>query len=95
MKTKVALDRAGITVNKNLIPYDPRSPKVTSGIRIGTPALTSRGFGEAEMETVGKLIGRVLRSPHDEMQLAAVRNAVQDLTDAFPVPGIVNEGGIW
>ena len=58
-----ALDRAGITVNKNLIPYDPQPAKVTSGIRLGTPALTSRGFGLAEMETIGRLIGRVLRSP--------------------------------
>jgi glycine hydroxymethyltransferase len=92
---EIALDQAGITVNKNLIPYDPRSPKVTSGIRIGTPALTSRGFREAEMEMVGTLIGRVLRSPDDEIQLETVRNEVQDLTDAFPVPGVGNKGGIW
>lgn len=92
---ETALDQAGITVNKNLIPYDPRSPKVTSGIRIGTPALTSRGFREAEMETVGTLIGRVLRSPDDKVQLETVRNEVQDLTNAFSVPGIGKEGGIW
>jgi len=83
-----ALDRAGITVNKNLIPYDPQPAKVTSGIRVGTPALTSRGFGVAEMETVGKLIGQVLRSPSDETEFEAVRCEVRALTEAFPVPGI-------
>ena len=85
-----ALDRAGITVNKNLIPYDPRPAKVTSGIRVGTPALTSRGFGESEMETIGRLIGRVLRSPGDETELAAVRSEIRALTEAFPVPGITS-----
>ena len=88
-----ALDRAGITVNKNLIPFDPQSAKVTSGIRLGTPALTSRGFGAAEMETVGKLIGRVLRSPGDEAELEAVRVEVLLLTEAFLVPGIAPNGG--
>jgi glycine hydroxymethyltransferase len=88
-----ALDRAGITVNKNLIPYDPRSANVTSGVRIGTPALTSRGFGVAEMYTVGKLIGRVLRSHGDEKELAAVRKEVLTLTEAFPVPGIPPDNG--
>lgn len=85
---ETALDQAGITVNKNLIPYDPQSPKITSGIRLGTPALTSRGFGLAEMEIIGSLIGRVLRAPDDAFELAAARGAVQELTDAFPVPGI-------
>jgi glycine hydroxymethyltransferase len=83
-----ALDQAGITVNKNLIPFDPRSAKVTSGIRLGTPALTSRGFGVAEMYVVGQLIGRVLRSPDDERELATIRDEVQSLAEAFPVPGI-------
>jgi glycine hydroxymethyltransferase len=88
-----ALDRAGITVNKNLIPYDPRPAKVTSGIRVGTPALTSRGFGLVELETVGKLIGRVLRSPGDETELSAVWSEVRALTEAFPVPGIAPDYG--
>ena len=88
-----ALDQAGITVNKNLIPYDPRPAKVTSGIRVGTPALTSRGFGLAEMATVGKLIGRVLRSPGDETELSAVWSEVRALTEAFPVPGIEPDYG--
>jgi glycine hydroxymethyltransferase len=89
-----ALDRAGITVNKNLIPYDPRSAKVTSGIRIGTPALTSRGFDVADMQIVGALIAWVLRSPDDEDVLAVVREEVQALTEEFPVPGILDERGI-
>jgi glycine hydroxymethyltransferase len=86
-----ALDQAGITVNKNLIPYDPKPAKVTSGIRVGTPALTSRGFGLAEMKIVGAFIGRVLRTPSDETALAAVQSDVQDLTAMFPVPGFLAE----
>jgi len=86
-----ALDQAGITVNKNLIPYDPQPAKVTSGIRVGTPALTSRGFSLAEMELVSALIGRVLRAPFNETELAAVRSDVQELTETFPVPGILAE----
>ena len=87
---EVALDRAGITVNKNMIPFDPEPPKVTSGIRVGSPALTSRGFGVDEMAVVGALIGRVLRAPDDERVLDAVRAEVAELTSAFPVPGIPN-----
>jgi len=83
-----ALDRASITVNKNLIPYDPQPAKVASGIRLGTAALTSRGFGVDEMGKVGKLIGQVLRAPGDEAVLADVRSEVKELADAFPVPGI-------
>jgi len=86
-----ALDQAGITVNKNLIPYDPQPAKVTSGIRVGTPALTSRGFSLAEMELVSALIGRVLRAPFNKTELAAVWSDVQELTETFPVPGILAE----
>jgi len=85
---ETALDRAGITVNKNLIPYDSQPASITSGIRVGTPALTSRGFSVAEMNEVGKMIAEVLRSPDNESKLAAVRSEVCALTDAFPVPGI-------
>ncbi|HLV44327.1 MAG TPA: serine hydroxymethyltransferase, partial [Aggregatilineales bacterium] len=88
---EVALDEAGITVNKNMIPYDPQPPKVTSGIRVGAPALTSRGFGTDEMRRVGELIGRVLHAPEDESVLAAVRAEVEELTAGFPVPGITGE----
>jgi glycine hydroxymethyltransferase len=82
-----ALDRAGITVNKNLIPYDPQPARITSGIRVGTPALTTRGFGPDEMALIGALIGRVLRSPSDERVLSAVRAEVRAVASAFPVPG--------
>ena len=71
----------------------PRSAKVTSGIRVGTPALTSRGFGVNEMETVGTLIGQVLRSPDDEAELATILSEVHALTDVFPVPGIAHNNG--
>lgn len=84
------LDQAGITVNKNLIPYDPQPPKVTSGIRVGTAALSSRAFGADEMVRVAELMGRVLRDPGDQTKQAAVRAEVQELTRSFPVPGIVN-----
>jgi glycine hydroxymethyltransferase len=83
-----ALDKAGITVNKNLIPYDPQPAKVTSGIRVGTPALTSRGLAVDEMKVVGKLIGRVLKAPEDERVLSTIRREVVELLGPFPVPGI-------
>jgi glycine hydroxymethyltransferase len=86
---ETALDEAGITANKNLIPYDPATAKVTSGIRLGTPALTSRGMGTGEMGKVGELIGRVLHAPDDESVLAAVRAEVEEMTSSFPVPGII------
>lgn len=85
---EVALDKAAITANKNMIPYDPQPPKVTSGIRLGSPALTSRGFGPDEMRAVGGLIGRVLRAPDDEAVLVSVREEVHELVASFPVPGL-------
>lgn len=81
-----ALDRAGITVNKNAIPFDPRSPFVTSGIRIGTAAVTTRGMGPDEMRQIAKWILSVLRSPGDEPLLRQVRQEVRELTARFPVP---------
>ncbi len=78
------LDRAGITVNKNTVPGDPQSPFVTSGIRLGTPALTTRGFAEPEMERVADLIDTVLTS-RDEAALSRVKEDVRGLTDAFPL----------
>ena len=78
------LDRAGITVNKNTIPDDPQSPFVTSGIRLGTPALTTRGMGTAEMRRVAELIDRVLISP-DDVTIARVKREVGELTHAFPL----------
>ena len=85
---ETALDAAGITANKNTIPYDEQRPTVTSGVRIGTPALTTRGMREAEMAEVARLIGRVLDAVDDESVRAAVRSDVQDLASAFPIPGI-------
>jgi glycine hydroxymethyltransferase len=84
---QAALDRAGITLNKNQIPGDPRSPFVTSGLRIGTPAVTTAGMGEAEMAHIARLIGRVLRRPDDEAEGAAVRDEVATLCSKFtPYP---------
>ena len=82
-----ALDAAGITLNKNQIPGDARSPFVTSGIRIGTPAVTTAGMREPEMAEIAKLIGRVLRDPSDTAEGAAVREEVATLCSKFtPYP---------
>ena len=80
-----ALGKAGITVTKNMIPWDPEKPMTTSGIRVGTPALTTRGMGPAEMKAVAKLIGRALDAPTDEQALARVHGEVKDLCKQFPM----------
>jgi len=80
-----ALEAAGITVNKNTIPYDPNPPLVASGIRIGSPALTTRGMKEAEMETVGDFIADMLRAPDDAQVHAEVRRQVRELCERFPL----------
>jgi glycine hydroxymethyltransferase len=80
-----ALGKAGITVNKNMIPWDPEKPMTTSGIRVGTPALTTRGMGAREMSLVASLIGRALDAPGDEAALAKVRADVKDLCRQFPM----------
>ncbi|ABC82514.1 serine hydroxymethyltransferase [Anaeromyxobacter dehalogenans] len=80
-----ALGKAGITVNKNMIPWDPEKPMTTSGIRVGTPALSTRGMGPREMTLVAALIGRVLDAPADEQVLARVRGEVKDLCAHFPM----------
>ena len=82
-----SLDRSGITLNKNTVPNDPRSPFVTSGLRIGTPSVTTAGMGESEMGEIARLIARVLRSPGDEAESAAVREEVALLCSKFtPYP---------
>jgi glycine hydroxymethyltransferase len=86
-EAEAALGRAHITVNKNAIPKDPQKPMVTSGIRIGTPAMTTRGFTELEAERVAHLIADVLEAPNDEAVLASVRERVAALCRKFPVYG--------
>ncbi len=83
-----ALDRADITVNKNMIPFDPESPSVTSGIRIGTPAVTTRGMAEEEMALIAGLIRRVVEAPGSEENLRAVAEEVHALTKRFPLPQV-------
>jgi glycine hydroxymethyltransferase len=80
-----ALDKARITVNKNAVPFDTRSPFVTSGIRIGTPAVTTRGMKEKEMAEIGSLIGRVLNHVADAEVLKNVADKVDQLCRKFPV----------
>jgi glycine hydroxymethyltransferase len=80
-----ALDRAGITVNKNTIPYDTNSPMVASGIRVGTPALTTRGMKEPEMEQVGRLISQALQNVENDSGLAEVKREVGRLCSRFPL----------
>jgi glycine hydroxymethyltransferase len=83
-EAQTLLDRAGITVNKNTIPGDPQSPFVTSGIRIGTPAVTTRGFRETEMEKVADFIDAVL-TQKDDAAMVRVRGDVRELTEQFPL----------
>jgi glycine hydroxymethyltransferase len=86
-EAQAVLDRAGITLNKNTIPDEPRSPFVTSGVRIGTPAVTTQGMDTGEMATIGQLIGRALRHCRDDSELAAVRDDVANLCSKFtPYP---------
>jgi len=82
---EASLGKAGITVNKNAIPFDQNPPMVASGIRVGTPAVTTRGMGEAEMDQIGDLIARVLAAPDDERTLGVVKSEVERLCRKFPL----------
>ena len=81
-----ALGKAGITVNKNTVPYDPRSPFDPSGIRLGTPALTTRGMKEAEMDQVAEWIDQAITNQNDDTKLAKIQTEVHEFTKAFPLP---------
>lgn len=89
---EIALQHAEITVNKNMVPFDDKSPFVTSGIRLGTPAMTTRGFGKGEFRQVADLIDRVLGKPHDEQVQREVRDEVLALCRRFPLYEI--DGGV-
>ena len=84
-EAQIVLDEAGITLNKNTVPDDPRSPFVTSGLRVGTPSVTTQGMGEPEMELIASLIARTLRGRTDATAVAAVRDEVRALCEKFPV----------
>ncbi len=85
---EAALDRAGITTNKNMIPFDPEKPFVTSGLRLGTPAVTTRGFGSLEMRRIAGWINAILENVEDEAVIGRVRSEVNEMAGAFPVPGL-------
>ena len=83
-----ALGKAGITVNKNTVPNEKRSPFITSGVRIGSPAMTTRGMGKAEARQIALWITEALEGWQNPEALASVRQRVQALTASFPVPGL-------
>ena len=85
---ETALESVGIIANKNAIPFDPQPPRVASGLRLGTPAITSRGFGEKEVKRVSRLIARTLNHREDAAALEQVKREVRELTAGFPVPGL-------
>ena len=84
-QAQLVLEHAGITANKNMVPFDPRKPTVTSGVRLGTPAVTTRGMKEAEMEQIAGFVARILDRPDDAGEVAAVRAEVEALCRRFPL----------
>jgi glycine hydroxymethyltransferase len=83
-----ALEEAGIVVNRNAIPFDPKPPRLTSGIRLGTPAMTTRGFGEEEMRKIAALIVKVVTNPADQKLRLEVRGTAREMCRRFPLPGV-------
>ncbi len=90
-KAEITLERAGITTNKNMVPFDERSPMVTSGIRVGTPAMTTRGMGIDEMKTIARLIDTVIKHVDDDTVISNVRTEVSELCNNFPLYESLNE----
>ena len=91
-EAQISLDSAGITTNKNTIPNDPQSPFITSGLRIGTPALTTRGMKEKEMNEVAHWIDEVLKNPNDEAVRGRVKAGIKKMTAEFPIyPNLIKE----
>ena len=84
-KAEVTLEKAGITTNKNMVPFDEKSPMVTSGIRIGTPALTTRGLKENDMIEIAQLINDIIQNIEDEKVINNTRNKVLEICSAFPI----------
>ena len=82
---EVALGKAGITVNKNAIPFDKNPPMVASGVRVGTPAATTRGMCEPEMDLIANLIARALAATDDDRALASIKSEVEKLCERFPL----------
>ncbi len=80
-----ALEKAGITVNKNMVPFDKKSPFITSGIRIGTPAITTRDMGVQEMKEIAKLIDRVIIDPENDENIQKVKSEVEELCESYPI----------
>ena len=82
---QIALDKAGITVNKQMIPYDPQKPWITSGLRIGTTSITQRGLKEKEIDVIVDIIDKVTQAPEDEANIAACRKQALELISKFPL----------
>ena len=87
-ESETALEKVGIIANKNAIPFDPKPPRVASGLRLGTPAITSRGFDEEAVKEVARLIIKTLTNMEDESAQRQVAEEVKELTSRFPVPGL-------
>ena len=89
-KVQRLLEEAGMTANRNSIPNDPRSPFQTSGVRFGSAAITTRGFGVDEMRTIGRWIAEVVQSPDDENLIAKIRAEAEEMSAGFPLPGVTD-----